>query len=783
MDDNQSRNRWIKGIRSAAVRRLFALLVLSLGAGAFVTEYTRVPDSDLSIGNVATRTIRASSSFPFVDWEATLERQRASEDRVQPVFDFDSTQSGKIRGRVAEAFEMARNRLETTDEADSSARSLLFNDFLAVLDLSLEPITLERVLAQRFSRDVETLVVSLVAGELGRFIIADRSLLPTEEQPISVVRILQDNRDEVTLDGFSKVAVPDEVRRNIKISAFDSDDGGIPAEARMAAVAIAQAAVRPNFSTNQLLTEERRRSAREQVRDVVIQVQRGTTIVREGEVVSASQVDTLNAMRAARGGGGAGGLFVAISFFAALVFSSLYVFASGFIKKFSVRPRDIEASAFLGLVVLGLSRLILEVAEPLSTALGSGMPASSLWYLAPIAGGAMLVRILVNSETALVWVTAMSLMGGLMMDHKAIYTVFFMCSGLVAAGGISHTKERVNVLRAGLLTGLVNAALALLISLLQVQLGEVGFTSPVQPLWDMGFAFLAGNLSAIMVLGMVPMFELFGFVTDYKLLELANLNHPLLRQLMLRAPGTYHHSVIVGSLSEAAAEAIGCNALETRVSCYFHDIGKAVKPSYFIENLRDAPNPHDRIQPHQSARIIINHVLDGEAMARQYKLPKPIIDAIRTHHGTGIIQYFYAKAVEAAEDGTTVDPEDFRYPGELPKTRETGIILLADRVEAACRTLPDPSREAISGMIQKLVNLAVTDGQLVECPLTISELYTIIDTFTETLLGIYHHRIEYPGMPVMPPKAAQVSKESLITLDVAGQSSEDNVALNPTPEA
>ena len=148
-----------------------------------------------------------------------------------------------------------------------------------------------------------------------------------------------------------------------------------------------------------------------------------------------------------------------------------------------------------------------------------------------------------------------------------------------------------------------------------------------------------------------------------------------------------------------------------------------------------------------------------------------------------MIQYFYAKAVEAAEDGTTVDPEDFRYPGELPKTKETGIILLADRVEAACRTLPDPSREAIGAMIQKLVNSAVTDGQLVECPLTISELYTIMDTFTETLLGIYHHRIEYPGMPVMPPNAAQVSKDSLITLDVAGQSNEENVALSPMPEA
>lgn len=783
--------RFFRVLRGDAARRLFALLVLSLGAGAFVTEYTRLPVDDIQVGGVASRSIRAVTSFPFVDWEATLERQRSEESRVQPVFDFDTTLSGRLRGRIGEAFEMSRHRFQSLQASPaglpSKADSLgtIRADFLASLGLSLDPTTLDRVVAQGFSVQMEHLVVKLVSGELGRFIIADRSLLPSGSGPVTVVRILQQNQDEITLDSFSKIVIPEEVRRNIKITAFDLADEMMLTEARVAAVSIAQAAVRPNFSYNQLLTEDRRRASRSQVRDVIIQVQRGTAIIREGEVVSQSQYETLHAMKEARGSYNSLSIFFAISFFAALVFTSLYLFAAGYIKKFSVRPRDVEAIAFLGLVVLGLSRLAVSAAEPLATTIGAGMPASSLWYLAPIAGGAMLVRILVNSETALIWVIAISLMAGLMMDHQAIYTIFFLCSGLVAAGGISHTKERVNVLRAGLLTGLVNAALALLISLLQVEMGEVGYTSAAQPLWDMSIAFLAGNLSAIMVLGMVPMFEQLGFVTDYKLLELTNLNHPLLRQLMLRAPGSYHHSVIVGSLAEAAAESIGCNALMTRVSCYFHDIGKAVKPNYFIENLRDAPNPHDRLQPHQSARIIINHVLDGEALARQYKLPKPIIDGILMHHGTGIIQYFYAKAVEAAGEDMVVDPDDFRYPGELPNTREAGIIFLADRVEAACRTLVDPVRESISGMIEKLVNSAVTDGQLVECSLTISELYTVMDTFTETLLGIYHHRIEYPGMPVMPPKGDQVSKSSVITLDVGAPagSDESGVSLNPTPEA
>jgi cyclic-di-AMP phosphodiesterase PgpH len=783
--------RWFSGLRGDIARRLFALLVLALGTGAFVVEYAGTPIDDLTVGSVADRSVRASASFPFVDWEATLERQRTAEARVQPVFDFDTTLSGRVQTRIADAFDTARHRLV---EADANAGDRppeetdwlveIRSDFLKILDISLDPETLGRLSSQRWSTDIENLTKKLVNDELGRYIVADRSLLPKKDSTVNVVRILQNSRDEVSLDGFDRVVVPEEVRRSIKMAAFDQAAESMVVDARMAAVAIAQAAVRANFSYNQLITESRRQDAREAVLEVVIQVQRGTTIVREGEVVTQAQFETLHAMTDARGNYGTGGLFFALSFFAGLVFLALYTFSAGFIKKFSTRPRDVEAIAFLALVSIGLGRLILEAAEPLATASGSGMAESSIWYLVPVAGGAMLVRILVNSETALIWTVSTSLMLGVLMEHQIFYTIFFICSGLTAAGGIAHTKERVNVLRAGLLTGLVNAAGALLINLLQVQLGE---TSTTQPLWDMGFAFLGGNLSAIMVLGMVPMFELFGFITDYKLLELANLNHPLLRQLMLRAPGSYHHSVIVGSLAEAAAESIGCNALMTRVSCYFHDIGKAVKPSYFIENLRDVPNPHDRLAPHQSARIIVNHVLDGAALARQYNLPKPISDAILMHHGTGIIQYFYAKAVEQAGEDMQVDPDDFRYPGQLPDTREAGIIFLADRVEAACRTLKDPTAESIRAMIQKLVNSAVTDGQLEQCPLTISELYTVIDTFTQTLLGIYHHRIEYPGMPVLPPKGDQTGKSSIITLDVAAQSGEQaddsELSLIPTPEA
>jgi putative nucleotidyltransferase with HDIG domain len=272
----------------------------------------------------------------------------------------------------------------------------------------------------------------------------------------------------------------------------------------------------------------------------------------------------------------------------------------------------------------------------------------------------------------------------------------------------------------------------------------------------------------MLTLGLVPLMELFGFLTDYKLSELANLNHPLLRRLMLQAPGTYHHSVIVGSLSEAACESIGANALLARVACYFHDIGKGVKPQYFVENQRDGQNRHDRLSPEQSAQVIINHVREGGVLARQHKLPQPIYDNIFMHHGSGLIPYFHNRAKEQSQ-GQPVDEALFRYPGPKPNTREAGIIMLADKVEAACRTIKEPSEERMRAMIQTIINSVMADGQLEECPLTVRELYQVANAFVAVLLGIYHHRIEYPATRAISSGAGKmpaVPRQGTITLEI-----------------
>jgi rRNA maturation RNase YbeY len=235
---------------------------------------------------------------------------------------------------------------------------------------------------------------------------------------------------------------------------------------------------------------------------------------------------------------------------------------------------------------------------------------------------------------------------------------------------------------------------------------------------------------------------IFDYTTDITLLELANLDRPILRRLMIEAPGTYHHSVIVGTLVEAAASEIGANPLLARVCGYYHDIGKVNKPLYFIENQK-GKNKHDKLAPSMSSLILIAHVKDGVEIARKNKLGSMIIDTIKQHHGTSLIKFFYEKAKQRkGEDSVNID--DFRYPGPKPQTREAGLVMLADAVEAASRTLENPTSSRIQGLVQNLINKIFSDGQLDACELTLKDLHNIAKSFNQILSGIYHHRIEYP---------------------------------------
>jgi len=258
---------------------------------------------------------------------------------------------------------------------------------------------------------------------------------------------------------------------------------------------------------------------------------------------------------------------------------------------------------------------------------------------------------------------------------------------------------------------------------------------------DLSFGAAGGLVTPIIVSGIFPVFEyVFNISTDMKLLEIGNLNNPLLKELAIKTPGTYHHSIVVSSLAEAAASAIGANSLLAKVGSYYHDIGKIKKPIYFVENQADGINPHDKLKPSMSALIIMNHVKYGVEIAKKYKLSSSIIDIIQEHHGTTLIKYFYNKAKEA---GLNPKEEDFRYPGPKPQTKEAGIIMIADEVEAASKTLSNPTSKHLEEYVRKIVRDIFLDGQLDECELTLKDLNSITDSFINVLVGIFHHRIEY----------------------------------------
>jgi putative nucleotidyltransferase with HDIG domain len=320
--------------------------------------------------------------------------------------------------------------------------------------------------------------------------------------------------------------------------------------------------------------------------------------------------------------------------------------------------------------------------------------------------------------------------------------VFSLLSCLGAILGMFQYKQRTALIKTGVFIGSVNLVIVLAIDLL---------TERYSPLATFGFdllcAFLGGAAVAIVVSFLLPALEsLFDRTTDIKLLELSNNNIPTLRTLALEAPGTYHHSVVVGSLAEAAAETIGANAVFCRTAALYHDIGKLKKVDYFVENQYGGANRHDKLAPQMSALIIASHVKEGIEMAKEINLPPEIVDIIPQHHGTKLITYFYEKAKESHDPALgDVSEAEYRYPGPKPQTKEAGIIMIADAVEAASRTLEDPSPARLKGVIRQIIDYIFLDGQLDECDLTLRDLEGISQSFLRVLMGIYHHRVSYPG--------------------------------------
>lgn len=485
-------------------------------------------------------------------------------------------------------------------------------------------------------------------------------------------------------------------------------------------------------------TEQARIDARENVSPIYIN--KGDVLVEQGELITEElyeQLGSLKLLKSRTNYWPQIGLWLLVL----LIVSVLVMYI-----------RQLAPAVYQNNVQLGMLWLIyfLNIAAMKIVSLLQTLEYSYVGYVAPVAMGSILITILLNANmayfSAIIFGIAASILfnlnGDQLFDFR--FGLLFILSSYVAIFSIHQANRRSTIVRSGLMVSL--SAIVTIMAMMLLLETE----SKVEVFYTLGFAAAGGVLTAILVIGLIPFFEAaFGILSPLKLLELSNPNHPLLRKLLTETPGTYHHSVMVGNLSEAAAESIGADGLLCRVGSFYHDIGKTKRPSYFIENQNNMENPHDRIDPGLSKSIIIAHARDGVEMLTEYKMPKAIRDIAEQHHGTTLLQYFYHKALKKNENNgenaeKAILESDYRYPGPKAQTKEAAIVGIADSVEAAVRSLRNPTIEQVDTMVQKIIKSRLDDGQFNECDLTLKELDTIGQTLKETVLGIFHSRIEYP---------------------------------------
>ncbi|MCM3738703.1 HDIG domain-containing protein [Oceanobacillus luteolus] len=366
-----------------------------------------------------------------------------------------------------------------------------------------------------------------------------------------------------------------------------------------------------------------------------------------------------------------------------------------------------------------------------------------LFYLMPIAMGTLLIKLFISERLAIIMAGVYAILGtvifngfipGALNIEAGIYFFFSQLAGILF---FPRVKDRLAILKSGIAIILVNIITVLLFLFLSFEKYTV-----MDFFIYSSYGMVSAFLSAVLTIGLLPFFETsLGILSDVKLLQLSSPNQPLLKKLLVEAPGTYHHSVMVANISETACEAIGANGLLARVGAYYHDIGKTVRPQFFIENQLTNRNPHDQMDPRESAKIIISHPYDGAEMLKQNKFPKEIIEITKTHHGTSLLKFFYHKE---RQQNSEVLETDYRYPGPKPATKEAAIISICDSVEAAVRSLNEPTEDKIEEIVASIMNDRISDGQLDESPLTLTELKVIQTTICESLKGFFHSRIQYP---------------------------------------
>ena len=751
---------WQKRILFLVVS-LFTALIISPRITSLTYNYVA--------GDIARQNIKAPRDFLVEDSHSTAEKREEASLTSLTVYDFDDGASKDIQERLAKAFSLMRKYLAEIEEnaisaslpPDSSdkqppklsskqkltelrsafllaSRGERLQAFERELLVKLDKTDFAVFEGKVFLIEDEKLIVKALLPLLKRGIVGSKELILQEKGKGVVVRSLRSQKEQVVKD-VSKFMALDEARK-AGVKSLISLMKGRKKSQKNSTANLLNLLIKPNLSLNRDETEKRKTNAIEAVNPAFFQVKEGEMILREGERVNPDHISKLDALSGKKEGKANYFNAIGMFFLTSLLIYSFYHFASKNIRKASLLPKD---QLFLGVIFL-FTLLVFSFALPVAKALTNAfpiIPTSAYQYLFTASAGVILIRVVMNSEVAIIFSMVISLMAAIIMDNSLFFAIYSLVGCIAGAQAVRYCKYRVTLIKAGFYVGMINSLMVLILMIMSGNISDLNILG-----FSLLFAFLGGVISGVVVTGLTPIIEgVFRYTTNFKLLELASLDHPLLKELITQSPGTYHHSWIIGNLVETAAEGINANSLLARVSALYHDIGKMKKPQYFFENQKGGKNPHDKLAPSLSALILIGHVKDGMELAKEYNLGKEITDIIPQHHGTRLIRFFYQKAKDQEDPEVhSVNEKDFRYPGPKPQTKEAGLVMLADAVEAVSRTIQDPTPARIKAVVKKIIGEIFVDGQLDECELTLKDLNEIANSFNRILNGIFHSRIDYP---------------------------------------
>lgn len=637
----------------------------------------------LTAGQVSDRDVISPRTVSYVNKTKTEKLESEVSSSVANVYDLDVTVMANAEESVSAVFRVAKTMAAEKSVASDEQKINKIRDLLT-LDLP---------------KNVVNSLVSLSESEL----------LQTEDGTRSILRkYLQRGIRDDDLDIARKQIV------------IEIEEMGLSKNSETVVAGISQMLLKPNFILNVRETEKRKQIALANVEPVRDTVKKGQVLVRRGDVVTLEQIHAIEEVGLYKGQLSElriFGLSIFVLVIMGLVLGYLHKFA------YSLYTND------LYLVLMGLILLVILL-------LGKAAHYYSD-FAAPIAAGSLLTAILIDTRLGLLLSVVLAMMYGIIIENdlRAVATTLVGC--MVGVYSVSKASHGYSLTRTGVWIAAVNF-------LVIAATGFVDQVGNMQILIQGLFGIFGGIASAVVTTGLLPYLEhSFKITTPIKLLELAKPNHPLQKRLLIDAPGTYHHSILVSNLVETAAEAIGADSVIARVAAYYHDIGKLKRPYFFIENQVGAENPHDKIAPSLSKLIITSHIKDGIDLCREYKLPQVLIDIVQQHHGTMLVSYFYNRATEIDHSECIIET-DFRYEGPKPQTKEAALVMLADACEAAVRSIAKPNVNRIEAIIRKIIRERLTDGQLDECSLTLKDLNVIGDIFIRVLSSMFHTRIEYP---------------------------------------